>query len=475
MKTCSAICYLLLLSALAAVSGMDSVKYQGLRLDMSALTLNRDIISTIVPAINMTQHAEFGIYEQEGAFWTKCQVSDVHIVYSKINEDRFDMNSFDYAYPVYRLKGGYESIFFNIEFRYALTFLGITLESGVGEAAVTNVRNEILVFWNSSDPDVQLPHPWDIKNMTFSSVLPLSELVTSILHNEFISHFHQAVDASMDDFAHDLLKPYRYIEDVFPDEVDLVFRNDILSVQPTVNNTYFSIAFKTNITVNGYVHKKIYRKISGEVAPKGDFDYCMPSEMVPDVYDALGKGAYRDKLISHEAWNFSTDKIREFFEILPGLKDRYTGEEAFIIDCQSERYRTVNDVTQREWEDPLLEMQDPLYCSVQVAGEYVIMVDVFLRMFYEMKCKDEAFYASVHGCTVIDFRTTPLLPYSRLEILEKHVSQFALYFHDKDLMTPGIKVKPNRAHEMTFFWVYTHPEEICFYYNEVRPVSPRNA
>ena len=456
--------------------GLEKVYYEGLRLDMSALTLNRDILASIIPALNRTEQSTFKSYNESGSFGTHLQINNVKIPYFKINEERFDMNRFEFAFPIYKIKGQFEAILFHITFRFHLTWLGIPLVTGTGSAAVTNTRNEILVFWNESDPDVQLPHPWDIKNLTLSTWIQPTSWVTTLLHTKFIHDFHTAVDDAMYDFAHNLLKTYRYIEDIFPDDIDLVFRNEILSVQPTVGGAYLTIAFKTNITVDMSIHKKMYRKVLGTVVPKGNFDYCLAAQLVPDVMDALGKAGYYDEEIDYKTWGFASDKVKEFFDIFPVLREKYSGSETFAIHCQSSRTDTTNDVTQREWEDPLLELQHPVYCFVYVAdtGEYILIADIFFRFYYELKCKVDAFYGHVRAAALKGFRTTPILPESRRLLLEEHLQTYTTHFYDRELVSPGIKVTPNREKELIFDWAYTMSEEICFYYKEKRPIIPIN-
>eukprot|EP01022_Parablepharisma_sp_SALTPOND_P019048 TRINITY_DN3201_c0_g1_i1.p1 TRINITY_DN3201_c0_g1~~TRINITY_DN3201_c0_g1_i1.p1 ORF type:complete len:541 (-),score=20.30 TRINITY_DN3201_c0_g1_i1:368-1990(-) len=459
----------LLMVLCSPVLALEYVSYEGLRLDMSALTLNRDIISTIIPALNRTQHSAFYTYKEKGSFGSELKIKNVKITYYKINEERFDLNSYEYEYPIYRLKGAFESIYFHISFHYEVTWLGIPVNTGTGSAAVTNVKNEILVFWNETDPDVQLPHPWDIRNITLSSWFPPTKWVTELLHKKFIHDFHNAIDHSMYDFAHNLLKTYRYIEDIFPDNIDLIFRNDILWVTPTVNGSYLSISFKTNITVNGHVHKKMYRRMNSTVVPRGDFDYCLAAELVPDVMDAMGKGGYNDKDEDPKKWGFESNTIKEFFNILPSLKETYKGDEVFIVHCQSSRFETVNDVTQKGWTDPLLELQNPVYCMFSVEGHYFLSVDTFMRFYYELKCKNESFYAHIRAALLKDFKTVPLLPEARKELLAEKVEAYTHTFYDTELLSPGIKVMPNRHDELIFDWAYTKNEEICFYYREKRP------
>jgi len=460
---------------LLVCNAMEEVAYEGLRLDMSALTLNRDIIRTITPALNRTLNATFHSMNETGSFWTALHLTNMRITYYKIHEERFDINKYTYNAPTYQLKGAFESIYFHISFHYRETWLGIPISTGQGSAAITNVNNLILVFFNESDPDVQLPHPWDIKNLTMGGIFAPTTWVQSTLHKHFIPTFHRVVDDAMYDFAHNLLRTYRYIEDVFPHDIDLIFRNDILSVTPTVGGMYLTIAFKTNITVNNYIHKKMYRKMNGTIVPKGDFDYCLAAQLVPDVMDALGKGGYYDSDVPGSLWGFSTETVREFFDIMPTLHERYTGDETFAIHCQNSRFETVNDITQRDSEYPVPQLQNPQYCFIYVVstGEYFLLVDIFMRFYYEMKCKEEAFYGHILYAELYNYKTLPVLPESKRLLLEPHLKSFVDFFHDSELISPGVKVVPNRHDDLKFDWAYIMKDEICFYYKEIhRPNEP---
>ena len=451
---------------------IETVPYEGLRLDISALTFNRDIIGTIIPGLNRTLEHSFPDIKEAGSFYTELHLTKIKITYYKINEERFDMNKFEYSYPIYKLKGMFESILFHISLEYKETWIGIPIATGTAAGAVTNVDNLILVLFNETDPDVQIPHPWDIKNMTHTGLWPPSSWIKSMLHTHFIPVFHKIVDDSMYDFAHKLLHSYRYIEDIFPEDIDLVFRNDIISVTPTVGGQYLTIAFKTNITVNNYIHKNMHRLMNGTVVPRGDFDYCLASQLVPDVMDAMGKGGYHDSDVSPLLWGFNSSEIREFFDIMPSLRERYIGNEEFNLHCQSSRFETTNDITRKKDDNAPLQLQFPNYCYGHVlsSGEYFVVVDVFTRFYYEMKCKDEGFYGHVLFAELYGFKTVPVLPEDRRRLLESHLKNFVGFFTDSELLSPGIKILPNRHNELIFDWAYIMADEICFYYKEKRPI-----
>jgi len=462
------------LLCLMTIYGLDYVPFEGLRLDMSAITLNRDIIASIIPALNRTEHSAFSTYKESGSFGSQLSVSKLKITKYVVNEKRLDLTQYEYTYPIYKIKGTFEAIYFHITFHYQVTWIGIPIDTGTGQAEVTNVNNEILVLWNETDPDVKLPHPWDIKNMTLTSFIKPTSWITSLLHKEFIKDFNDAVDHAMDGFAHNLLRTYRRIEDVLPDDVDLVFYNDILSVQPTVGGTYFSIAFKTNITVNGNIHKKFYRRMNSSVVPQGDFDFCFAGELVPDVMDVLGKGGYYDKEVDPLTWDFKTREVQELFYFMPSLRERFKGTEEFSIFCMSSRYETINDLTQRELPDPLPELQNPVYCLLHIksTGEYLFVVDIYARFFYELKPTSEGFFGHVRSVSLKDIQVVPPLPISKKEKLGEHVKAYLLYtFFDKELLSPGITVKPNRLNELVFDFAYFQDEAVCLYYNENRTAS----
>jgi len=454
---------------------VDYVPYEGFRVDLSALTLNRDILGIIIPGLNKTYHHVFNNYEESGSFGTVLKIHDIKITYYKINEERLNITGYEYQYPIYRLKGLFESIYFHLEFLYTVTWLGITVDKGTGKAAVTNLNNEILVLFNETDPDVKITHPWDIVNITLTGTLYRpSSWIKTIMHKEFIHEFDKVVDKSLDNFAHELLKTYRYIEDKFPDDnIDLIFRNDILSVTPTVGGKYLSIAFKTNMTVNGYVHKKMYRKVNSTVIPQSNFDICMNAELVPDVMDIMGKGGYHDREVDPRQWSFNSDEMREVFNILPNLEEKYNPTDKFIITCQCSRFETVNDMTQRQLLEPLLELQNPIYCMFRALKDdnFFLIVDIFFREYYELKNKQDVFYGHVRSIGMKDYRTTPSLPENRKQILTEHVISYMYTFFDTELLSPGLRVIPNRHNEVVYQWGYLKEEEICFYYKENRTIS----
>jgi len=463
---------LILATILTLSKTLDHVEYQGLRIDFSALTMNRDIISIITPALNRTLEATFPTITEQGSFWTEFYIHNIRITYYKINEQRFDMNRFTYVKPTYTMHGAFESIFFHLEFMVEKKLFGIPIANSKVTAAVTNTANEIRVHYNESEPDVEIPHPWDIKNMTSLSWLISSKTVIDILHKHFIPHFHKAVDLAMFDFAHELLKKYREIEDVFPGDLDLIFKNNIMSVTPTVEGRFFTIAFNTSMTVNQYLHKKMYRSMLGSVLPQGDFDYCLNSQLVPDVMDILGKGGYYDSEVDPTMMGFASNEVREFFPIFPNLEYKYKPTDQVKIVCSSSRFEATTDLKLHQFSTPVLILQNPLYCFFEtvVDGEPFLVADIFIRFFYQMICKDEAFYGHVDGVELFGEKLTPDLPTNRKLILEDKLRIFVQNFHGTDLVSPGIRIVPYRHEQLQFQESYAMSEEICFYYKEKKPL-----
>eukprot|EP00831_Metopus_contortus_P042792 TRINITY_DN3417_c0_g1_i3.p1 TRINITY_DN3417_c0_g1~~TRINITY_DN3417_c0_g1_i3.p1 ORF type:complete len:274 (-),score=78.15 TRINITY_DN3417_c0_g1_i3:44-865(-) len=225
-------------------------------------------------------------------------------------------------------------------------------------------------------------------------------------------------------------------------------------------------------TVNQEVVKKMYRSMTGTIVPQGDFDYCLNSQLVPDVLDATGKGGYHDMEIDAVLFDFADNTVKQFFDIMPTLKERYTGTEEFIIHCQHSRFETTNDLTQRNREYPILQLQHPQYCFFYIAssGEYFLIVDIFLRFYYEMKAKEESFFGHVLASELYSFSTVPILPASKHSLLQPHMEHFAAIYSDSELISPGIRINPNRHKELTFTWAYIMTDEICFYYHEKKPI-----
>ncbi len=456
-----------------AAEELEKIPYDGLRLDLSALTLNRDILGTIIPALKLTLDAVFPDLQESGSFGASMHVTNIKIKGYNINEERFDMNKYEFVAPTYKLKGGFEAIYFAIAFDYAKKWLGITVDSGSASAYVTNVNSEILVFFNESEPDVQIPHPWEVKNLTMSSWFPETDWVQSMLHTHFVPVFHAAVDKSMDDFAHNLLRTYTYFEDVFPRDIDLVFRSRLVRVQSSMKGSYFSLAFRTNITVNKNLHRYVSRKINGTIAPLGDFEYCLPAEMIPDVLDVVGKAGYYNAEIEPEKWGFASNNIKELYNIVPSLEKKYAPTTEFGISCSKGLLDGVLDLTQRDLQEPYLELQDPNLCFIYIKsnGDYVLLLDVFMRYAYEMICRvDASYYGHIRVSQLYDFRSTPLLPVAKHAIMEQHLKNFSEMYQESALLSPGIKVLPNRNSEVKFVSAHIQAEEICMFYKETRPI-----
>lgn len=128
MQTSFEVFSIIMLIALAKTT--DEVEFEGLRLDFSALTLNRDILSSIIPALNRTRDATFPTIQESGSFFSHLTLSNIKITYYNIFEERFDMSKFEYYNPVYRLHGYGDSIVFHISFDFHETWVGMPISSG---------------------------------------------------------------------------------------------------------------------------------------------------------------------------------------------------------------------------------------------------------------------------------------------------------------------------------------------------------
>ena len=318
-----------------------------------------------------------------------------------------------------------------------------------------------------------MPKPWDVKKVTISwSVFGSASWIESLLEKRFVHEFHKVVDDSMFDFAHKLLLAYRYIEDVFPDKTDLIFRNDIIDVKATMDNQYMSIGFDTNITVDQHFVKKLYRRMNGTIHPYKDFVVCMSAQMVPDVLDVMGKAGHYDSLFSPELWGFENDSMSHIIELIPSLAERYTYLDTFEIGCHISSYHTINDIKERKSEQPELILQQPSFCFVKVKihEEYPLTMEIYLKLHYGLFAHGSQYVGQVGEVRLMDFKTDPALPYTKKEILNLHVLEFAKMLKNTELVSPGIQVVPTRNQSLTLADAIAHDEEICWLYDENVPI-----
>ena len=450
---------------------METLLYEGIRLDINGLTFNRDILATIKPALNRTKQHTFHNIGESGTLGAYLYIKNIKIQNYSINEDRFAMRRYQYLDPIYHLQGSFEAINFYLSFDYSMTWLGIPLSYGTGKGIVTSVSNEVLVFFNESYPDVQIPHPWDVMNITLPwNIFSPSSWVESLLEAKFINEFHRIVDEAMFDFGKNILKPYVYVEDIFPHDIDLIFENKIIAVKPALRGSYLSIAFDTNITVNKTFVRNMYRRIEGEVSGQGDFCVCMASQLTPDVIDVLGHAGFFDSKVPYYSWKFSSNTVSALFQIMPNLKNIYNGNEVFEINCAKHRFYTVNDLSLNRSTDSILEMQIPYHCTFDLADgtDRLLTVNSFLRQHYEMEAKNDSYISKGLETKAYGFNTVPKLAQLGHDLIKYHLESYAKSFYGKDLLSPGIKIIPNRRDELDFAGSFTKKDEICFYYNEKR-------
>jgi len=448
----------------------EEIIYEGLRVDISALTFNRDILSCIKPAMSRTLKHNFkSLYEHKAL--TSLYIKNIKITKPVISENLFDVYDFNYNAPIYQLNGRPGCIYFHLSFSYSMTFLGLTITSGTGTGIVMNKAEKIYVFFNETHPDVQIPHPWDVSNIIITSkLISPKKWIEELLEDKFIREFHEVVDEAMFDFADKLLYTYEYIEDVFGDDYDLIVYNTILDVKPTItmNNYYISIGFDTNITVNGSFVRKMYRRMTGNVAPSSDFSFCLAAEILPDTLDALSKAEYNQLKMEPTFWGFDNNTVSALYNILPKLSDIYKEDDPFIINCKISEKETVNDLAQRGSSTTHLEMQIPYFCEFAITEvPYIeLTLDIYVRFIYNMDGRDQTYKGLIDIGELYGFATYPSLPDPKMMTLLTYVGKFVTTFEKKGIEGAGIKVVPNRKDELDFFGYHTKEEEICFEYNE---------
>jgi len=461
----------LLLFFLSIAFATEEVRYQGLRVDLSAITLNRDILSCITPVMIRTLEHNFRSYHEHGTL-RSLYIKDIKITEPIIDEKLFEIDKFTFKPPIYELKGEPNCIRFSLSFKYSMTFLGLTIASGTGSGIVKNDAEKILVFFNETHPDVHIPYLWDVKDIELSwGIFNPKEWIEKVLEDRFLTEFHEVVDDAMYDFADKLLEAYEKVEDIFGDDYDLLFYNSIMDVKATKNNSYISIGFATNITANDEFVRKMYRVMTEPVSPLGHFSYCLPAELLADSLDVLQRAGYNEMYLEGEFWGFDNSTILALLHILPSLKDEYSNETEFRISCTISPGETINEVTQGKSDNPELEFQYPIYCTFIVLATKeveVLIVYVYMGFKYSMMVSEEnqGYIGFADRVILKGFVEDPPLPISRRKKFNENVYSFSRMLEEGEIIAGGIKVRPNREEQLRFSKAEVKAEEICFGYDE---------
>eukprot|EP00829_Urostomides_striatus_P018050 TRINITY_DN6406_c0_g1_i3.p3 TRINITY_DN6406_c0_g1~~TRINITY_DN6406_c0_g1_i3.p3 ORF type:complete len:122 (+),score=38.02 TRINITY_DN6406_c0_g1_i3:65-430(+) len=104
---------------------------------------------------------------------------------------------------------------------------------------------------------------------------------------------------------------YRHSKAAFPFECDLEYISNLTHVSPIISNMYFSMVFTTRITTNGHIQHKIHRKVISVPSPKGDYEACFSSQLIPIVMDSLGKGGYYDSEMPYDCLLYTSPSPRD--------------------------------------------------------------------------------------------------------------------------------------------------------------------
>ncbi len=138
----------------------DRIKYSGLRLDLSALSLNRDIVYVLNKTIQRTMHANYTVCKDTRGL-DHLSIYAIEIVSCGAVSSKFVTNSYKYTKPVYFMSGNPGAIIASFRFQYMLVNNIIKI-NGTGYANVYPVRPDIAVTWTKPHPEVKLPDVWTV-------------------------------------------------------------------------------------------------------------------------------------------------------------------------------------------------------------------------------------------------------------------------------------------------------------------------
>jgi len=464
---------LFLLTIFYTVAGVEEIRYEGLRVDMSARTLNRDIIECITPAMKKVTTKTFKPYHEHDIF-SSLYIEGIKVTHPEIDERFFTMNKFKFSNSIYEVTTREGCVSFYFSFRYFMNFLGFRVASGTGTALIIHKAKKIYVFFNETHPDVQIPRPWDIINLNIAwGLFTPKAWIRTVLEKKFIPDFHKVVDDAMDDFADKLLKAYEHVEDISED-TDLVYHNVIIDVKATVGDSYISIGFDTKITVDDTFVRKMYRRQIESVTPLGDFRYCLAAEMFPDTLDTLSKAGYFKQQLSPKQWGFDNNTVSVLYGIIPRLHNYFLETESFNIICDISHNKPINEITYRGDEDKSLDMQYPMNCEFRGKhrdGEEkgILQLDIYARFKYEMKEIERSYVGHINSTELYGFETAPKLPIINKDILGTHVKKYIQMYENTKILAPGLRIIPNRVDYLKYVRAKITNFEICFDYDEVRP------
>ncbi len=451
---------------LLACAADDRIKYSGIRLDLSALALNRDIVRVLGLNIVRTSQSKYSdCTDSHGS--TTLTLSSVKVDKCTAAETRFVIGSFKYTKPSYILNSADEAMHCAVSFTYQVTTGGRRVE-GTGTAVVFSRSADIVVIWAKPYPEIRIPEIWNVNRVTMSPVSAHNEWVRELLEDSFSPEFRVAALNSMKDFGTVLLGKYLKIASQLPhNKLDLTFENTLVEFKPTIGDTVFSLAFHTSMIVNNRIKVEVVKTIEVPLTKrKYGMRICRQDELVATSLDAVTKGGYFDNLnVVASDWGFATDKVSEFFEILPDLRRRYRGTENFLIACKAYKFET----TKGTYGFDAFGM--PLICSMRVgayAGPF-LTANVYVKGVYHVLANNLVVFTRADSSSLQSLTTNPPLSADSMEAFQKHADKYAESFAPKDIAAPALRMAPLREDEMSWNTHYvTDANETCFDWNEKR-------
>ncbi len=446
----------------------DRIKYSGLRLDLSALSLNRDIVYVLNKTIQRTMHANYTVCKDTRGS-AHLSIYAIDIISCGAVGSKFVTNSYKYTKPVYFMSGNPGAIIASFRFQYLLVN-GSSKINGKGYANIYPIRPDIAVTWTKPHPEVRLPDVWTVDSVKVDTP-KLAEWIQSLLEDSFAPQYRLMARGSMKEFGKVLLEKYLKINSQLPsDKVELLFTNALLDFKPTVSGTHFSLAFHTNMTANDYIKQGVERTMDVEVESRNrDVRVCVPIELIPISMEVLSKSGYFDSFeVKTKDWGFATNKMSELFAIYPDLKKRYEANDMFQIACQGSRFDTFKSYYPRK------EFSRPIYCfmTAERTGEGFMIIDSYIHTYYEAKIRDEAFYGHAIYTKADNVTVTPPLSADKMALFRPHAEMYAESFHDTAIPAPALKVVPLRSAELGDAAFYFRDNgEVCAEWVEKAKVS----
>ena len=484
------ICYaIIVLSNLHTIClATSNPPYYGLRVTMSQYSFREDILYFMQEGFNkLGTHFYFqDILEifGEGLFAQGIIISNISTNNLEFSYKGVENSSSEWTGSEFRTDLN-ASISLNISFnwKFQLLYIYPLFGTGTGRIETSSISTEVNFTQNpktQSKINCRLKAKWAIKNLGLNGlhhIAYIGEWMERLFPIGMEEDMRNILENVSDHVSNNLLKTYK--ESRTPMERDniyivIVIKNELFST--VESNSHIVLQFRTNITVEGFPPYNIYiwRFITPIAKGENDLEICMNYELIPDTLEILGKARYFNLPLTDIFPKIG--KVNMFAGALPVLLEMFPSEMDVNIGCTA---CTLYDILDLQCSSDVAMVPPDPYCHLMLipincifatddlVGATFISVQIFARAnYYPQLTENGGFKANLSYVYLYQYIYTPALSVTAQASINSILEDIIGDLNGQEVLSPGLRVKPNRANDYSLTGRSLYEEHACWEYND---------